>query len=109
MGAGRHRVTVEPRDIEFEVDDGEAIMAAAQRNGYRWPTLCRGDGTCTICWAEVKVGAEQLSTIELLEQGTLELLSPVLRATRTVRLACQARVHGDVTLRKTGVRPAADS
>lgn len=80
-------------------------MAAAQRSGYRWPTLCRGDGTCTICWVEVEAGADHLSDIAPLERDALEVVSRVLRATRTVRLACQARVNGDVRVRKPGVRP----
>ena len=105
MGDGRHRVAVEPRDISFEVCDGETIMGAAQRNGYRWPTLCRGDGTCSICWVDVKAGADHLSEITPGERETLELLSPVLRVGKTVRLACQARVRGDVTVRKSGVKP----
>ncbi len=99
---------MEPRDIEFEVDDGETVMGAAQRNGYRWPTLCRGDGTCSICWVEVTTGADHLSEMAPRERETLELLSPILRAGKTVRLACQARVRGDVTVRKAGVKPRAD-
>lgn len=105
MGVGKHRVEVEPRGIEFDVNDGETIMGAALRNGYRWPTLCNGDGTCSICWVEVRAGEDHLSDAAPRERDTLELLSPVLRATRTVRLACQARVLGDVTVRKSGVRP----
>ncbi|MFW0153049.1 2Fe-2S iron-sulfur cluster-binding protein [Mycobacterium sp. smrl_JER01] len=104
-----HCVGVEPRGIVVEVNEGETIMAAAERSGYRWPTLCHGDGTCSICWVEVTEGAEQLSAIEDNERETLELLSPRLRATRTVRLACQARVNGDVTVRKPGVRPNEDN
>lgn len=106
MGARTHRVVVEPRGIELDIDDGETVMGAAQRNGYRWPTLCHGDGTCSICWVEVKAGADHLSDTAPREQDTLELLSPVLRATRTVRLACQARVQGDVVVHKPGVRPS---
>lgn len=102
-------VGVEPRGITFEVNEGETIMGAAQRSGYQWPTLCGGDGTCSICWAEVTAGAENLSQIDSREQKTLELLSPLARRARTVRLACQARVHGGVKVRKPGVRPKADS
>lgn len=108
MARGCHRVAVEPRGIEFEVNDGETIMAAAQRHGYRWPTLCRGDGTCSICWVEVTAGENQLSDTAPAERATLELLSPLLRANRTVRLACQARVRGDVTVRKSGVKPVTE-
>lgn len=105
-----HSVVVEPRAITLEVNDGETIMAAARRRGYHWPTLCHGDGTCSICWVEVKAGAEKLSAPTDNERETLALLSARLRATRTVRLACQARVLGGrVTVRKPGVRPADDA
>lgn len=100
-----HSVAVEPRGIHFEVTEGETIMGAAERSGYRWPTLCHGDGTCSICWVEVTAGECHLSAVGDNERETLGLLSPRLRATRVVRLACQARVEGDVTVRKPGVRP----
>lgn len=104
-----YSVVVDPRGITLEVTKGETIMAAAERNGYYWPTLCGGNGTCSICWVEVTVGADNLSARKDDEQETLNLLSLRLRASRTVRLACQARVvDGDVTVRKPGVRPADD-
>jgi 2Fe-2S ferredoxin len=96
-----HRVTVEPRGIAFEAEDGETIMDAAQRCGYRWPTLCNGDATCSICWVEVTTGAEYLSDIEARERETLDTM---LTRRQAVRLACQARVNGMVTVRKNGVR-----
>ncbi|MCX2930860.1 2Fe-2S iron-sulfur cluster-binding protein [Mycobacterium sp. CVI_P3] len=100
---------VEPRGITLAVREGESIMAAAQRCGYHWPTLCHGDGTCSICWVEVKSGADNISAMKDNERETLTLLSERLTATRTVRLACQARVlEGEVTVRKPGVRPAED-
>lgn len=101
-----HVVAVEPNGIEIEVREGETIMAAAERSGYRWPTLCRGDGTCSICWVEVKTGADRLSTMDDRERDTLELVSAHIRANHAIRLACQARVSGDLTVRRTGVRPA---
>ncbi|MCV7127867.1 MULTISPECIES: 2Fe-2S iron-sulfur cluster-binding protein [Mycolicibacterium] len=99
-------MVVEPRGIVIEVNEGETIMAAAERSGYHWPTLCHGDATCSICWAEVTEGGQNLSAMEDDESATLGLLSPRLRATRDVRLACRAQVVGDVTVRKPGVRPA---
>lgn len=100
-----HFVSVEPRGIVIEVNEGETIMAAAERSGYHWPTLCHGDATCSICWAEVTEGSQNLSVIDEDERTTLGLLSPRLRATRNARLACRAKVTGDVTVRKPGVRP----
>ena len=39
-----------PGEIELEVEDGEALMAAANRAGYYWPTVCAGDAVCTRCF-----------------------------------------------------------
>jgi ferredoxin, 2Fe-2S len=100
-----HSVAVEPSGICLDVSEGETIMGAAERSGYRWPTLCHGGGTCSICWVEVTAGDDHLSAMKDDERETLGLLSRRLRATRAVRLACQARVEGDVIVRKPGVRP----
>ncbi|WP_407662464.1 2Fe-2S iron-sulfur cluster-binding protein [Mycolicibacterium palauense] len=99
-------VVIEPVGLVLEVAADETVMGAAERRGYRWPTLCHGEGTCSVCWAEVLSGGQNLSAMRDKERNTLELLSPHLRARRQVRLACQARVHGDVAVRKPGVRPA---
>ena len=101
-----HCVDVQPGGFVLSVCDGETVMAAAERLGYRWPTLCHGEATCSICGAQVLSGEQNLDAPGEAEQATLELLSPQLRAGRQVRLACQARVRGDLTVRKPGVRPA---
>ena len=100
-----HCVDVQPGGFVLSVCDGETVMAAAERLGYRWPTLCHGEATCSVCWAQVLSGEQNLDAPGEAEQATLELLSPQLRAGRQVRLACQARVRGDLTVRKPGVRP----
>src|SRR5690606_33856559 len=43
--AGFHRVVVEPAGHILDVPHGETLMQAAERAGYRWPTLCHGDGS----------------------------------------------------------------
>jgi 2Fe-2S ferredoxin len=90
--------------IEFAVNDGESIMAAAQRCGWRWPTVCHGQGECTACWFAVLAGAANLDAPRPHELETLQLLPSLLRATGTTRLACQTTVRGDVVIRKRGVR-----
>ena len=99
-------VRVEPRGIDLEVLEGESIMAAAQRSGYRWPTVCGGKGSCRTCFLTVLDGAEHLSAIEPLEREGLDTLSGVVREFEKVRLACQVRAHGDATVSKRGVRAA---
>ena len=97
---------VSETEIEFAVDDGESIMAAAQRCGWRWPTVCHGQGECTACWFEILEGASNLDAPAGQELETLQLLPRLARDTGTARLACQTTVRGDVVIRKRGVRAA---
>ena len=100
-------VHVEPAGVDLVVDDDETVMHAAERQGYRWPTVCHGQAVCTTCFVEILSGSEHLVAAAPLERHALDN-SPVieLAAGREVRLACQARVTGDVVVRKRGVRPA---
>jgi ferredoxin, 2Fe-2S len=99
-------VHVEPAGIDIEVNQDESVMHAAERQGYRWPTVCHGQAICTTCFFEVVAGSEHLTPPQALERNALAQ-SPITQAVPgEVRLACQARVTGPVTLRKRGVRPA---
>lgn len=97
---------VEPAGVVIEVLPGETLIQAAWRAGYDWPTLCYAMGRCTACQCEVLDGLHQLSErtdAELALLGTLD--RRVRRANpRRVRLACQVRITGDVTVRKPGVK-----
>jgi 2Fe-2S ferredoxin len=88
------------------VDAGETIMAAAERSGHRWPTTCNGEADCGICAFVAEAGEDRLSPVAQAEATALALV-PVTRERvgRTVRLACQVRVSGDVTVTKRGVKP----
>lgn len=101
-------ITVEPAGITLQARTGETVMAAARRLGYRWPTLCNGDGTCTICWAEVTDGAGHLGPLTDLERVWLKTFPADLYQGQP-RLACQAVIRGSVALRKKGVRQASSS
>lgn len=59
------------------------------------PMACGGNGRCATCHVTVVEGAENLSKVEPLEEKTLRLLS---RCTPNSRLACQARLQGDVVV-----------
>ncbi|MFC8194026.1 2Fe-2S iron-sulfur cluster-binding protein [Streptomyces sp. NPDC060006] len=97
-----HRVAVRPSDVELDVLDGEDLFTAAQRLGYRWPTVCGGKGTCRTCFVQVEQGAENCSPVDPLEREGIESLRrPVDGLTR---LACRLRVEGPVTVTKRGVR-----
>ena len=75
-------------------------------SGYRWPTVCHGQAVCTTCFFEVLAGSEHLAAAAPLERAALAS-SPLVDAGGggLVRLACQAKVTGDVIVGKRGVRP----
>lgn len=81
-------------------------MAAAQRHGYRWPSVCGGIAECTTCYVEVRSGEEHLSPMQANEAEMLRLNRSEDGATLPagLRLACQALVLGDVVVAKRGVR-----
>jgi 2Fe-2S ferredoxin len=69
--------------------------------------VCNGDGECSVCWVEVVAGVENLAAIGDHERTTLEVVPRLIRQARSVRLACQAKMLGPVTVRKKGVRRSA--
>jgi ferredoxin, 2Fe-2S len=101
------KLTIVPLNEVLEAEDGETLMETAWRHGLYWPTTCGGQGICTSCTCTVDEGAENLEPMGRSELKTLaaELGETVVRE-RKLRLACQARVRGDVTVTKRGVRPA---
>jgi ferredoxin, 2Fe-2S len=108
-GSGPHRVVIAPDNIVLEVEDGELLMAAANKAGYYWPTVCSGDAVCTRCF--ITVPDESRLSFRPMGEPELEGLRAVRWRTGDKpgeRLACQARVIGDATVTKKYVRPAAD-
>lgn len=97
-------VRVEPSGIEFVANPDETIMGAAERAGYKWPTICSGEGQCHVCYLVVEAGEDALSPVEALEQEGVDALKIVAaRHKKPVRLACQARLSGNITVRRPGV------
>ncbi|HEU4760050.1 MAG TPA: 2Fe-2S iron-sulfur cluster-binding protein [Dehalococcoidia bacterium] len=104
------KITIQPLELTIEADAGATIMEAAWEQGLYWPTTCGGEGICTSCACSVDEGAENLEPMGRSELRTLteEIAEATVRS-RRLRLACQARVRGDVTVTKQGVRPARPS
>jgi 2Fe-2S ferredoxin len=99
-------VRVLPDDILIEAEDGQTIMDAAHEAGLYWPTTCGGQGICTTCACAVEEGIPHLDEMGRAERKTLaEDRGEAALASGRIRLACQARVHGEVTVTKRGVRP----
>ena len=83
-------------------------MDAAERQGYRWPSLCGGVGMCTLCWVRVEAGAGYASPMQQLERYALDTYrwADGARPEGAIRLGCQLRVTGPVTVFKRGVNAA---
>jgi 2Fe-2S ferredoxin len=98
-------VRVLPGEILLAAEEGQTIIEAAWDAGYYWPTVCGGQGICTSCLCTVEEGADNLEPMGRAERKTLaEERSEAALASGRLRLACQARVHGDVVVTKRGVR-----
>lgn len=99
-------VRVLPDEITFEAEHGQTIMDAAHEHGYYWPTTCGGQGICTSCACVIDEGADQLEPMGKSEHRTLtEDRGEAAIRSGKVRLACQARVQGEVVVTKRGVVP----
>jgi 2Fe-2S ferredoxin len=101
-------VTVEPASLAFEAGTGETLLDAALKAGIRWPTVCKGVGSCKTCNFVIKSGDEHFSPMTALEKGELALIRRRYPGVPEdhVRLACQTTVSGDVVVTCKGVRSA---
>jgi ferredoxin, 2Fe-2S len=87
-----------PSGLEVEVEAGTSVFDAGARVGAGIDTACVGKGTCGLC--RVKVVAGELTPYTDEEERHLGNLYRITR----LRLACRARVVGDVTVEVTGRR-----
>jgi 2Fe-2S ferredoxin len=98
-------VRLEPLGIDFPVRAGESVMAAGQRAGLKWPTVCSGMAQCGWCHVAVIESAEPLT-----RPGPQEaiILKHALNKPDdgSVRLACQLKPKGDLVIERAGIRPA---
>ena len=100
-------VRVEPSGTVVDVREGEALMAAAARAGYRWPSICGGLAECGACVVELIVAApDQFQAGNEKERDRLSTVPEHrLRPEAVLRLACQFRPGTtDTIVRKRGVR-----
>lgn len=104
-GSASCRVTVQPSGIVFEAAPGQTVMEAAEAAGYYWPTTCHGRGECATCAGVVLSGQEHLSEMGRGERYEIARQRGEAALRNPLRLCCQARVYGDVEMRKPGVRP----
>ena len=87
-------VTFLPDGLRVDCAAGETVCDVAQRAKVRVETACVGKGTCGLCRVRVADGADALSALGDIDEKHLGNVYFVTK----VRLACQARVSGDVTV-----------
>jgi uncharacterized 2Fe-2S/4Fe-4S cluster protein (DUF4445 family) len=101
MPSARCIVTFEPTGDRVEVAEGVTLRAAALLAGAPLPAPCGGLGACGGCAVSVSGDVDEPGCDErtLLSREALE---------SDVRLACRARVRGDVTVRPLRAVPPAE-
>lgn len=103
-------VHVEPSGLDVEVGPGQSVMGAAEEQGLFWPTICHGLAECHTCFFEVVEGADRLEAPTAIEAAALrQFAGRSWYDGKVIRLACQARVRGPLTIRKSGVRRTSPS
>lgn len=86
----QHTVRFLPHDTTITVGDGEGLLRAAMEAGVHINASCGGEGVCGKCRVIVESGD--------VEDGLSDRLSPE-DAEKGYRLACRARIRGDVDVR----------
>jgi CDP-4-dehydro-6-deoxyglucose reductase len=95
-----YKVTIEPSKHSFQVQDGEAVLDAAVRQGLILPYSCRG-GTCGTCAGKVVEGDVSYPG------GRPEALTETEEAIGQA-LFCQAQPNSDLVIEVREVRDAGD-
>ena len=86
----QHKITFQPHNIQITVDDGESLIRAAMAAGVHINASCGGEGVCGKCRVIVEDGTVDGGISEKLDARDLE---------KGYRLACQATVKSDLTVR----------
>jgi 2Fe-2S ferredoxin len=106
-GRDSFSVRVDPLGVTLEISHDESVMHAAERQGYRWPTLCHGQARCTVCVIDVSDDPDAFDPASPLEREGLKLFEGrSFYVDKVPRLACQARPVTDTVVTKRGVRRA---
>jgi len=87
-------VTFQPSGLRVECADSESVFEIGRRAGLEISTACVGKATCGLCRVKILDGEAHLTPLNAAEK---KHLGNVYFITKT-RLACQARVSGDVVV-----------
>ena len=100
------RVSIADTEKVFEVNEGGILYDSLCDQGEELPHGCLS-GSCGACRVEVISGSENLqvpgiietNTIESLKEEFIEKRGPESIAGKTIRLACRAKVLGDISFK----------
>lgn len=100
------RVSIGGTDKAFEVNEGEILYDSLYDRGEELPHGCLS-GSCGACRVEVIEGADNLMPAGFIEANTIDCLKEEFVQKRgkdsiegkTIRLACRAKVTGDVCIK----------
>lgn len=87
------KITFLPMNMVCEAKNGDSILEVAIDHDVPIQHACGGFCACTTCHIRVKDGFTFLSEME---EDEMDRLERVADNQSGARLACQARVHGDV-------------
>ena len=90
------KILILPDNLSAEILPGTSLLKCAELMGIELLHSCGGVAACTTCRVVVKAGKENLSRVELAEAEVLSE-SGILHSHR---LACQARILGDVVFER---------
>jgi ferredoxin len=100
------KVVLTDTNKSFEVRENEILYDALFDRGEELPHGCLS-GSCGACRVEVMTGAHNLQPASFIENNTLDCLKDEFTQrhgadfikNKEIRLACRAKVMGDVTIR----------
>ncbi len=85
-----HSVTIQPSGHQFQVEDGEAVLAAALRQGFILPYGCK-NGACGSCKGKIVSGAVDYGVYQ-------KKALPDEEKAQGKALFCQAKPLGDLVI-----------
>lgn len=89
----KHRVRFMPDDVAVEVRPGMTLLEASRRAGARVRTRCGGVAGCLMC--KVRIEPADAGSLRAPTNAEIIKLGETMLGDG-MRLACQARVEGDV-------------
>jgi class 3 adenylate cyclase/nitrite reductase/ring-hydroxylating ferredoxin subunit len=90
------RVTSLPDNVEFDIGPEETLLEAGLKSGIAFAHACGGRAKCSTCRISVVEGLEACSERTEIEQQMADRLG----LTDDMRLACQLRPNGNVSIRR---------